>query len=534
MERAARSSAEGGRVVASGAGRREALALALLVGVAGLAFTSLGGALTVRRVSGWLETRRIQAGPRVPATIVATRPPSRHRQPVTVRYRDGAHRVHSLEVSFPLGLAADVIPGMSTSVVYDPRSPARAELAGHPRRRWQDALLVAAVTLGLTGVWLRALLALLRKAGEEAALRRAHVWGSVALLATLCLAGGRFGAQIVRYHRPQEIGFPPLPPKPIARPGSKALPTVLRAQPPGRGPLVTPVGAEEVARTLWPLRDRALVERDVTTLRALERGPALTVDLARLVSGGAPNRFPASTRLPKDVRVYVPRRARWPARFLLEAVTTSAGKPWLELLVLERRGAGSPWQVVLDTGVSGSAAWSPKVDPPFDDGTGYDAVPHLRRLGGATALEALARYWQAWADTGEPPATGPRFSPGTWTDRFGQKIAASQGRRDVNGLRAHRRYGEPPPATDESWTFGVYGGWELVCGSVLETETWRGPTSQDSGRQKWGWDLAPGRYRSVTSIVAREPCLYVPPLATVPLAVIGADPWVVATRGRRS
>jgi hypothetical protein len=512
-------------------GRRTALALAVLVAVAGLGVTLLGGVLAARKLSSWQETRRIQAGPRVLATIIATRPPVGRRQQVTLRYRDDAGGRHRLEVAFPLGIAQDVIPGMATSVVYDPRSPSHAELPGHPRNRWQDALLVAALTLGLTGVWLRTTRALLRRAGEEGTLRRAHVWGSLGVAATLAVVGGRIGTAILRAHPVQEVGFPPLPPKPILHAGRVALPPALTAPPPPGGPLVTTSSAQEVARVLWPLRDRALVRRDVTTLHAIERGPALRVDLARLVSGGAPNRSRAGLGLPGEFRVYVPRQETWPARFLLEAVTTSAGEPWLELMVVARRGARSSWQVVLDTGVGGTPAWRPHVDAPYDDGTGYDAVPRFRWLTSAAVPPELARYWQAWADTGRPPVRGPPFAPGTWTDRFGLKIAASQGRRDVNGLSAERRYGEPRPPVGELWTFGVYAGWQLVCSPVLETETWSGPTSQDTARQKWGWDLAPGRYRGVTSLVEREPCVYVPPNPVGKLVVIGADPWVVATRG---
>jgi hypothetical protein len=61
---------------------------------------------------------------------------------------------------------------------------------------------------------------------------------------------------------------------------------------------------------------------------------------------------------------------------------------------------------------------------------------------------------------------------------------------------------------------------------------WTGPTSQDPDRQKWGWDLTPGIYRTVSATVVREPCVFVLPIPT-PLAGIGADRWVVTTRGRR-
>jgi hypothetical protein len=307
---------------------------------------------------------------------------------------------------------------------------------------------------------------------------------------------------------------------------------VLSAPPPGRGPLVTPAGARAVVEALWPVRDRALINRDVVTLRAIERDPALAVDLSRLTSGGAPNRIRPDARAPAQLRVYVPRQTHWPVRFLVEAATTSAGQPFLELMVVVRRNAHTRWQVTLDTGVSGSPDYTPHPDPSNEDADGYDKVPNYAWIAADDVVPALARYWQAWIDTGKPPPRGPAFSPGTWTDRFARKIAGTQGKRGLNGLHVHTDYGDVRVPPSEVWTFGVYGGTELACSPLVQTDTWTGPTSQDPDRQKWGWDLAPGIYRTVSARVVREPCVFVLPIPA-PLAVIGADRWVVATRGRR-
>src|SRR2546423_9777446 len=114
-------------------------------------------------------------------------------------------------------------------------------------------------------------------------------------------------------------------------------------------------------------------------------------------------------------------------------------------------------------------------------------------------------------------------------------MGGRQDKRDeYNGLRAHVVYGDRPAPRDELWTFGVYGNWTLVCAPMFEAKTWTGPAHQDRDRQKWGGDLAPGIYRTVTSEFVREPCLFVPPSPTADgIVVSGADSWEIATRGER-
>ena len=80
----------------------------------------------------------------------------------------------------------------------------------------------------------------------------------------------------------------------------------------------------------------------------------------------------------------------------------------------------------------------------------------------------------------------------------------------------------------------MYSDWTLVCSPMHETKTWIGPAHQDRSRQKWGGDLAPGVYRTITSEFVRETCLVVPPTPGANgIVVIGADPWGVVTRGER-
>jgi hypothetical protein len=289
-----------------------------------------------------------------------------------------------------------------------------------------------------------------------------------------------------------------------------------------------------VVAAAWRYRDGALARHDVVGLRAIDADPALTVDIGNLKAGVAPNRpAPAPDDL-HDLTAYTPRQTRWPIRLLAEAVTTSASHPGLEVMVLTRRGPGAPWRVALDTVVGGSARYTPAVDPPILDGAGYDVVPPLGWIDPSAVVPALARYWQSLRETGRPPRDGVAFAPGFWTTDYGRTIADRQDTRGHNGLRAHVVYDERPAPHDEVWTFGVYGNWTLVCSSMHETKTWTGPGHQDRDRQKWGGDLAPGVYRTITGEFVREPCLVVPPVrGPNGIVLFGADSWSVAIQGER-
>ncbi len=70
----------------------------------------------------------------------------------------------------------------------------------------------------------------------------------------------------------------------------------------------------------------------------------------------------------------------------------------------------------------------------------------------------------------------------------------------------------------------------MVCSPMRDEVTWTGPAHQDEQRRKWGRDLAPGVYASVTGDSVRQPCVLVP-TQPGPLEVFGADRWGTALRG---
>ena len=530
--------------------------LTLLVVVLGVCATVLGTAWAVRATVDWRRSAAIQAGPHVLATIDSVGRVSGHHQQVVLRYQDQAGAAHTLPAAFPLGMAHGVIPGMTTTVAYDRHQPERAEIAFHPRFTWQHALLAAALTALLTAVWLRWALRLagdgaamqdlrdrmrptwrVPRTGDEATptaeparqLNHGHLAVSAAVVASLLFSIGRLGLNAVATHPPQAVNFPPDPPALAAtstRPAS--LPAVLTEPPPHDGPVVSLREAEQVVAAVWPLRDHALAERNVATLRELETGPALTVDLATMDQGFAPNRPNPTATLPPH-QTYVPRQTGWPASFLAEVDTTNTGKPWLEVMVFQRKGPASPWQVAYDTGYVPRAA--ARTDPPTGDTFGYNVATPITWTDPRDAVGALARYWQSWLDTGRTHAGDPTFAPGLWTTDFLRGRADGQGKRDTNGLPGHYRYSTRSDAP--VWVFGVYTGkYDLVCSPMQESATWTGPAHQDAHRQKWGRSLAPGVYRSVTTDSIREPCVLVP-TSPGPLIVFGADIWHLRTHGVR-
>jgi hypothetical protein len=179
-----------------------------LVVAVGLATTVVTAIWAVRLAGGWQESGRIQAGPQVLATIVSTGKVYGEHQEVTLRYVDRAGASQLLDVRYPLGLASDVIPGMTTTLSYDPNAPEKAELAGHPRHRWQSAVLAAAAALGLTVLWL-VIAGSLRRTLHEGGAHRGHLFASVGGVIVLSASVARVLIVLVVGSTPPEVAFPP-------------------------------------------------------------------------------------------------------------------------------------------------------------------------------------------------------------------------------------------------------------------------------------------------------------------------------------
>ena len=506
--------------------------LALVVVAVGVIASAAGVAWVVRVAQQSQSSGRVQAGPRVLATIVSVGGVSDHAQSVRLRYADRSGTAHFVDIRFPLGLASRSYVGWTTTVAYDPASPGDAQLAGHPREQWHSVLVAGGIVAALTGMWLLWALSLFRNLGSSTGVKR-RLGVAVTGIAVLMLVAGRLVVTVATASTPQLVPFPPNPPAPTTQRPTH-LPAILRAPAPRSGPLITPVQARRLVDELWPLRDQAIATRNVGMLSALETGPALAVDVERIDSGAAPDRQNPGPAAPSDLKIYVPRQTRWPVRFLTEALTTAAGRRFVELMIFARHSPKSAWQVVFDTGNFQGDDLPLQLLPDSRDIQGYDVIPHLKQIDPAQVVPALAAYWQSWLDTGAPPSTGPTFDPGPWTTEYGQYLAHSQDTRDpAIGLITHVTYGAPRASPNEVWTFGVYENGELVCSPMHETTiVYGGIAEQDAQRQKWGPLLAPGLYRSLIEDDIREPCVFVGP-QPVPLDPVDANKWEVGLHGPR-
>jgi hypothetical protein len=196
-----------------------------------------------------------------------------------------------------------------------------------------------------------------------------------------------------------------------------------------------------------------------------------------------------------------------------------------------RASRAARWRVVYDTGYARGSGPPLRLDPAILDAQGYDVVPRAAEIAPNDAVPGLARYWQAWLDDGAAPAAAPPFLAGYWTSEYGTSIAGTQDEPGSNGHPAHTVYGDRAAPPGEVWTFGVYDNLELVCSPLHQTTVRSGAARQDAARAKWGPDLAPGVYRSITAQILREPCVLVP--RSGDLIAFGADRWLVGLRGER-
>ena len=505
-------------------GRRIVLFLLAVGAVASLLFAVL--------LLGTIEARRdsvqTQAGPRVVGTIVSLGATSGAYQQATFSYEDSSGSARTVTLEYPLDFAAHAQVGMTSTIVYDPSDPARAELEGIPGTTNRDVLRSFGLFAVVAGSWLAVLMRFVALT-RGAALRRRHLLIAVGVIAALLVTAGRFIVSFTN-ERPTGVAFAPYPPATAAA-QPKPVPSLLSAKPPASGPLVTAAQARAIVDAVWPLRDEALASRDVSTLREIETQPALIGDLSRMDDGGSPDRPVPDQVAPADMAVYVPRQTTWPIRFLAEAATTSVGQPFLERMVFARTSPADSWHVVLDSGEGQPTPADVELDPGIFDSAGYDVVPAQTAVPSWSVAASLAGYWQSWLDVGAAPASGPQFSPGLWTTEFGEQFAGQQDSTSGNGLPTHITYGDPATPPGDFWTFGVYGNEDLVCTPVFESKTWTGQADQDANREHWGPELAPGVYQSITADFIREPCVFETPTGV--LIVTGADRWNDGESGER-
>lgn len=518
--------------------------LARIVIVFGLLGSVFGVGYTARAALEARASTRVQEGPDAAAVVVSTGAVDGGRQQATVQYEDSAGAEHHVEVHLPLGRAESILPGTGTGVTYDRSSPGSAELIGAPGTRWHDVGRAFGLTSLVTGAWL--LVALFLRNGHSVASTDPEVDDDAPVvfdptgprqsqarqarvlvgLATVLLVGGQLTYTVAERTYPRPAAFPPIPPAVADQRRDVALPAVLTAPVSGRR-LVTLADAEAVFEAMWPLRDRALALREADMVRAIETGPALEVDLAKMRYGHPPNRGGPSVGELGDFKVFVPSQYEWPVYFMAQALTTSANHPFLEVMIFVRASPSSSWKVAFDTGISAGNQYTPRLMTAFIDSDGYNVVPDVSWTDPVQVAGALGAYWQSWAEHGHPPSGTIQFAEGFWTNGYGSEIAHRQGRTRENGLIGYDERGFLP-SPDEVWTFGINDK-QVACFPIRERVTWMG-AHQDDERRKWGPDLEPGNYRSVTADRVRQTCTSIPTVPG-PVGVWGADPSNVSMSG---
>jgi hypothetical protein len=319
------------------------------------------------------------------------------------------------------------------------------------------------------------------------------------------------------------LAQPEVPPPARCTDGGTAkvvLPKALTATRPAGRPVITPAGAERVLEETWRVREQALVNCDLPTLRALDTGSARIGDLAR-----APCACLARVAAPyTESRVFVPRQVEYPAYFVTLAQTkTVHGETWVEVMAFTRRSAKTSWQVNLSTGFLPKPELSDWPQP-IADAAGYATSPDESTRSTAAAMPSqLAAYFQAAKDTGHMPVNP--FKPGARTTDIASKIAKH--RQDTvqrNGLRGHVSF--TVSAQDPSFLVRVGDQQAMACAVVrvrsVYTEYHGKYPYQTTDRLNWGAELAPGKYRSVTLAAVMQTCFMIQ-TAGGPAAVLGGE-----------
>ena len=327
----------------------------------------------------------------------------------------------------------------------------------------------------------------------------------------------------------------------VARLGTKAssLATDQHRQPPvlvdvqPGGTVIDPVGAAQVLSQYWSVHERALVDRDLTTLGRLSAGPAREWEQPNVTCRCLAVRTP---RPLLNAAYFVNRQTSYPGTFVTEAQTSAGGHYWAELLVFTKVRAGAPWLVTQDSGFGPAPGIAPQLGAPIPDSAGFDQPVTASQHRRAQTLAAnLAAVWWGAKDTGTVP-NGTGFDlTGQTGGRLSELTTHRQDTVQRNGLLGHYRFYAYP--SDQLVEVTDTNGADLACQTVRETVVHR-PTAgqrirQDLRRQNWGPDLRPGLYRQVTDQVVWGTCFVISPNTATPIVVLNQDIGGGSTTGIR-
>lgn len=280
-------------------------------------------------------------------------------------------------------------------------------------------------------------------------------------------------------------------------------------------PYVSPAQAERVVAALWRAREKARVSRDVDPLSSIETGSAKLTDVAAIQDlgcGCGDFYWTRGQRRFRNAVVYVVRQSSYPLFFAADVSEEVPGLPSPAsdahaFLILTRASPSEPWRIAVqlfDTGYEASAGFP----APSLDSSGYDAPasspsPNVTRGW----FPRYIAYMNEIKRTGHQPSSTP-FAPGPLTSGNGMQVRPDG--NTTNGLAA--TYTFKPGPYGGPWTF-TSGGATMVCGDVSEDAA-AAPAQaghvliQPPNRHNWGWDIAPGYYRKITTRWEWPICIY--------------------------
>jgi hypothetical protein len=262
-----------------------------------------------------------------------------------------------------------------------------------------------------------------------------------------------------------------------ASPAAQASTPAASVPAPAQMERVTPAAARAIVTRLWTRREVALGSLSAPTLSTIEVRAAAAEDRA-YVSGVRCGCQPQKDPHPLlAVLPDIPRAAQV-GTFLAQVRTTNASAgdhPWYVLAVTRTAGG---WKIAYVT---------------FG---GYKAAPPLHGLGvtaGATApvsardearMVHIAQREAWWGNT---------HAHRTSHTSYGATVRAR---------------GVVRPAADGVFGLTLPRGRVLSCFTLHELDTYslRGGLAQDDSRRQWGWQLAPGGYRTITADTAAPEC----------------------------
>lgn len=305
-------------------------------------------------------------------------------------------------------------------------------------------------------------------------------------------------------------------------------PALYEANEPGSPALITQSQAMTVESTMWQLWEAAMVQSDTRALSQLiAPGPMLegTINNCGFPSGACV--YETTPRADDAIQVSVPMQKSYPLDFLAQVRTTqyvstsdsvSQWELWVEVQILTKSSAASPWQLSFDTGFDAADGSLPSLLPlgfqtvtePNGEYGLYNPKPFTPfPVSSSKFLPLLASYWQSFKNTGHGPARSP-FLAGGYAAGQGQQFAMDRQGELYAGSRQYFSFSADPSAG--SWTFSASGGYPFVCGSVLDTSTNAAAPNdlnQNSDESNFGVPLPPGRYRKITSLTEHQACVYV-------------------------